>query len=77
MPGHCLIVPSEHVASARQVDDHAWTELRNFKKCLLQMFAAQVLHGSFPLRGTACNLSEAPERMCLAVHTMPSPHRWV
>ena len=42
VPGHCLIVPSEHVASARQVDEHVWMEMRNFKKCLLQMFAAQV-----------------------------------
>ncbi len=42
MPGHCLIVPVEHVASARQVDEHVWTEIRNFKKCLLQMFMAQV-----------------------------------
>ena len=40
--GHCIIVPSEHVASSRQVDDHIWTELRNFKKCLLQMHMAQV-----------------------------------
>ena len=42
VPGHCLIVPAEHVASARQVDEHVWTEMRNFKKCLLQMFMAQV-----------------------------------
>jgi hypothetical protein len=42
VPGHCLIVPSDHVASARQVDEHVWTEIRNFKKCLLQMFMAQV-----------------------------------
>ena len=42
--GHCLIVPAEHVASTRQVDEHVWTEIRNFKKCLLQMFMAQVLH---------------------------------
>lgn len=42
VPGHCLIVPAEHVASTRQVDEHIWTEIRNFKKCLLQMFMAQV-----------------------------------
>ena len=40
--GHSIIVPTEHVASTRQVDDHIWTELRNFKKCLLQMHMAQV-----------------------------------
>lgn len=42
VPGHCLIVPAEHIASTRQVDEHVWTEIRNFKKCLLQMFMAQV-----------------------------------
>ena len=42
--GHSIIVPTEHVASTRQVDDHIWTELRNFKKCLLQMHMAQVTH---------------------------------
>lgn len=31
------------MASTRQVDEHVWTEIRNFKKCLLQMFMAQVL----------------------------------
>ena len=41
--GHSIIVPTEHVASSRQVDDHIWTELRNFKKCVLQMHMAQVL----------------------------------
>ncbi len=40
--GHSIIVPTEHVASTRQVDEHIWTELRNFKKCLLQMHMAQV-----------------------------------
>ncbi|KAK9802677.1 hypothetical protein WJX73_004828 [Symbiochloris irregularis] len=39
--GHCLIVPSEHVASARQVDEAVWAELRNFKKALLQMAMSQ------------------------------------
>ena len=24
VPGHCLIVPTEHVTSARQVDEHVW-----------------------------------------------------
>lgn len=40
--GHCLIVPSEHVASTRKVDEAVWTELRNFKKALLQMAMSQV-----------------------------------
>lgn len=41
VPGHCQIVPAEHVASTRSTDESTWTEIRNFKKCLLQMFTAQ------------------------------------
>jgi hypothetical protein len=41
VPGHCVIVPADHVASTRQVDEQVWTELRNFKKCLIQMFMKQ------------------------------------
>ena len=41
MPGHCLIVPMEHVASCRMADEAVWTEMRNFKKCLVQMYAEQ------------------------------------
>jgi len=41
VPGHCQIIPAEHVASTRAADEAAWTEVRNFKKCLLRMFAAQ------------------------------------
>lgn len=41
VPGHCQIVPAEHVCSTREVDENTWTEIRNFKKCLLSMFAAQ------------------------------------
>lgn len=39
--GHCQIVAAEHISCTRVADDVAWTEMRNFKKCLLQMFAAQ------------------------------------
>jgi len=42
--GHCCLVPADHVPSCRQVDEDVWTELRNFKKCLLQMFMAQARH---------------------------------
>lgn len=40
--GHVCIVPAEHVASGRRTDEATWTELRNFKKSLLQMFMQQV-----------------------------------
>jgi hypothetical protein len=41
VPGHCQIIPAEHIASTRSTDESTWTEIRNFKKCLLQMFTAQ------------------------------------
>lgn len=42
-PGHCCIVPAEHIASVRTVDENVCTELRNFKKCLLLMFQSKGL----------------------------------
>ncbi|KAL0044021.1 hypothetical protein WJX82_003090 [Trebouxia sp. C0006] len=55
--GHSIIVPTEHVASTRQVDEHIWTELRNFKKCLLQMHMAQGMDVIF--METAMRLGDA------------------
>jgi hypothetical protein len=40
VPGHVVIVPIEHVASIRKADEVVVTEVRNFKKCLIQMHAA-------------------------------------
>ncbi|KAI9303435.1 CwfJ C-terminus 1-domain-containing protein-like protein [Cunninghamella echinulata] len=40
-PGHCLIVPLQHVGSTLECDDDVWTEIRNFQKCLLRMFDEQ------------------------------------
>lgn len=42
-PLHCQIVPLHHLASYREADDPedgVWTELRNFKKCLLSLGAS-------------------------------------
>eukprot|EP00210_Caulerpa_lentillifera_P008695 g8294.t1 len=36
-PFHCHIIPIEHLPSTRQVDEDVWTEIRNFKKCLIMM----------------------------------------
>jgi len=41
VPGHCIIAPVAHCASSRAVDEDVWEEIRNFKKCLVKMFAAQ------------------------------------
>ncbi|KAJ4457884.1 putative Cwf19l2 protein [Paratrimastix pyriformis] len=38
VPGHCMIVPSDHFNSTLQADDNTWTEITNFKKCLIRMF---------------------------------------
>ncbi|KAI8328978.1 CwfJ C-terminus 1-domain-containing protein-like protein [Chlamydoabsidia padenii] len=40
-PGHCMIVPIQHVSSMLECDDEVWTEVRNFQKCLLRMFDEQ------------------------------------
>ncbi|KAI8982000.1 CwfJ C-terminus 1-domain-containing protein-like protein [Mycotypha africana] len=40
-PGHCLIVPLQHVTSMLECDEDVWTEVRNFQKCLLKMFHEQ------------------------------------
>ncbi|KAL1342900.1 uncharacterized protein [Arachis hypogaea] len=40
-PGHCCILPIQHESATRTVDDNVWTEIRNFKKCLIMMFAKQ------------------------------------
>lgn len=41
VPGHCLISTIEHETASVRVDDETWDELRNFKKCLAQLFAHQ------------------------------------
>ena len=41
VPGHCLIAPIAHAQSSRAVDEDVWEEMRNFKKCLVRMFAQE------------------------------------
>ncbi|KAH9682199.1 hypothetical protein WN943_028999 [Citrus x changshan-huyou] len=41
VPGHCCILPMQHELATRTVDSHVWDEIRNFKKCLIMMFAKQ------------------------------------
>ncbi|KAF7827697.1 CWF19-like protein 2 isoform X1 [Senna tora] len=41
VPGHCCILPIQHESATRTVDDDVWVEIRNFKKCLIMMFARQ------------------------------------
>ncbi|PJF16538.1 Cwf19-like-1 domain-containing protein [Paramicrosporidium saccamoebae] len=38
-PFHCRITPIQHASSFLQCDDDTWDEVRNFKKCLLQLAA--------------------------------------
>ncbi|XP_042380872.1 CWF19-like protein 2 isoform X2 [Zingiber officinale] len=39
--GHCCILPMQHEAATRSVDINVGDEIRNFKKCLVKMFASQ------------------------------------
>ncbi|CAN0892671.1 CWF19-like protein 2 [Linum grandiflorum] len=41
VPGHCCILSLQHESSTRSLDDKVWEEIRNFKKCLIMMFAKQ------------------------------------
>ncbi|GFZ12098.1 CwfJ-like family protein [Actinidia rufa] len=41
VPGHCCILTLQHESSTRAVDNNVWDEIRNFKKCLIMMFAKQ------------------------------------
>ncbi|KAK7269856.1 hypothetical protein RIF29_22628 [Crotalaria pallida] len=41
VPGHCCILPIQHESATRTLDDNVWTKIRNFKKCLIMLFAKQ------------------------------------
>lgn len=40
-PGHCLIVPMQHVSASTAVDEDVWQEIQMFRKTLVQMFRAR------------------------------------
>ncbi|KAL5542163.1 hypothetical protein UlMin_009873 [Ulmus minor] len=68
-PGHCCILPMEHVPSTRSADEYVWQEIRNFKKSLIRMFAKQEKDVVF--LETVMNLSQQ-RRHCL-VECIPLP----
>lgn len=39
--GHCLLVPTRHVSGMTALEEDEYDELEMFKKCLVDMFAAQ------------------------------------
>lgn len=41
LPGQVAICPQEHVAAITDLDDSAYTEVRNYQKCLVRYFEAQ------------------------------------
>jgi hypothetical protein len=68
--GHCLITPSEHAASVAAADEDVATELRNFQKCIIRMFAAQNLDVVF--FETASSLHRARHT---TIECVPMPRR--
>ena len=40
--GHVVIAPTDHVPSFRAADEDVFEELKNFRKCLIQMYGKQV-----------------------------------
>eukprot|EP00249_Psilotum_nudum_P020523 c27741_g1_i2 orf=235-2757(+) len=71
--GHCYILPFQHDGSTRNVDENVWEELRNYKKCLLRMFASQERDVIF--METAMGMARQ-RRHCL-VECIPLPHGMV
>ncbi|KAK6634208.1 hypothetical protein RUM44_004816 [Polyplax serrata] len=39
--GHCIIVPIQHEASTRKLDEEIWEEINTYKKLLTRMFSEQ------------------------------------
>ena len=69
-PGHCCIAPAEHVACVRIADDNIYTEIRNFKKCLLLMFQSQGMDVIF----VETALHPESNRSHAVVECIPMPH---
>lgn len=40
-PGHCLIVPQQHVSCATQLDEDVWQEVVDYQKALWRMFQSR------------------------------------
>ncbi|XP_008391166.3 uncharacterized protein [Malus domestica] len=70
VPGHCCIIPMQHVPSTRTVDDDVWQEIRNFKKCLIMMFAKKEKEVVF--LETVMGLAQ--QRHHCIVECIPIPH---
>ncbi|KAF7139278.1 hypothetical protein RHSIM_Rhsim07G0057600 [Rhododendron simsii] len=68
--GHCCILTLQHESATRAVDNNVWDEIRNFKKCLVMMFAKQEKDVVF--LETVIGLARQ-RRHCL-VECIPLPH---
>ena len=75
VPGHCLIVPLAHGVSGRSCDESTHDEMRNFKKCVLKMFATRgqqtVFMETFLGAGTSGVAATAPHGVIHAVPVNP------
>lgn len=64
-------LPSQHESATRTIDNNVWDEIRNFKKCLIMMFAKQDKELVF--LETVMGLSQQ-RRHCL-VECIPLPRK--
>ncbi|XVE81772.1 hypothetical protein DITRI_Ditri15bG0092700 [Diplodiscus trichospermus] len=71
VPGHCCILPMQHESATRTIDNNVWDEIRNFKKCLIMMFAKQDKELVF--LETVMGLAQQ-RRHCL-IECIPLPHK--
>ncbi|XP_057986664.1 uncharacterized protein LOC131171212 [Hevea brasiliensis] len=71
VPGHCFILPMQHESATRSVDNYVREEIRNFKKCLIMMFAKQGKDLVF--LETVMGL--APQRRHCLIECIPLPQK--
>ncbi|XP_072979616.1 uncharacterized protein [Typha angustifolia] len=69
--GHCIILPLQHESATRTVDRNTWEEIRNFKKCLLKMFAKQDKDAVF----LETVISLAKQRRHCLIECIPIPYQ--
>lgn len=67
--GHCVLEPLSQEAASTMAPDEVCDELRNFKKCLVQMYAAQGRGAVF----LEVAVGLGTHRRCLAIEAVPLP----
>ena len=73
VPGHCCVIPNDHIASCRLADETTWEEMRNFKKCVLQMMESKGMDCIF--FETALDVTSTVSRHHARIDCVPVSHQ--